>query len=217
MSAIESGKIDNSLLIWTESDGDTVLRMTKEQWSRVRDIQLNVFLDDGRGYIDLGLDNVFKWNKDGDLIGAYDGYWVALNKQPVAYYFEDQTTLGGKTTITGRVPVLVNGNRAELILSFEGKNASVTGVRYIYTDGETQTVAKAMEALVVGDVIEPICDRYSYDGQFEDSFHLGDAIEYDGTPIEVSDVTLDPGDGKPIASYVLTDMFDMEHWTPAIP
>ena len=217
VSAIESGKIDNSLLIWTESDGDTVLRMTKEQWSRVRDIQLNVFLDDGRGYIDLGLDNVFNWNKNGDLIGAYDGYWVALNKQPVAYYFEDQTTLGGKTTITGRVPVLVNGNRAELILSFEGKNASVAGVRYIYTDGETQTVAKAMEALVVGDVIEPICDRYSYDGQFEDSFHLGDAIEYDGTPIEVSDVTLDPGDGKPIASYVLTDMFDMEHWTPAIP
>ena len=217
VSAIESGKIDNSLLIWTESDGDTVLRMTKEQWSRVRDIQLNVFLDDGRGYIDLGLDNVFNWNKDGDLIGAYDGYWVALNKQPVAYYFEDQTTLGGKTTITGRVPVLVNGNRAELILSFEGKNASVAGVRYIYTDGETQTVAKAMEALVVGDLIEPICDRYSYDGQFEDSFHLGDAIEYDGTPIEVSDVTLDPGDGKPIASYVLTDMFDMEHWTPAIP
>ncbi len=217
VSAIESGKIDNSLLIWTESDGDTVLRMTKEQWSRVRDIQLNVFLDDGRGYIDLGLDNVFNWNKDGDLIGAYGGYWVALNKQPVAYYFEDQTTLGGKTTITGRVPVLVNGNRAELILSFEGKNASVAGVRYIYTDGETQTVAKAMEALAVGDVIEPICDRYSYDGQFEDSFHLGDAIEYDGTPIEVSDVTLDPGDGKPIASYVLTDMFDMEHWTPAIP
>ena len=57
----------------------------------------------------------------------------------------------------------------------------------------------------------------NYDGTYEDTYRLGDAIEYDGNPIEVSDVTFDPMSGKPIASYVLTDMFEMEHWTPAIP
>ena len=141
--------------------------------------------------------------------------WVALNGQPVAYYFTDTSAADGSVVTTGRVPVLLNGARAELLIAFAGENASVTGARFVYADGETETVAKADTALQMGDVIQPICDRYDYNGNYEDTYRLGGEIVFDGT-ITVSDVTLNPNDGTPVASYVLTDRFAMEHWTPEI-
>ena len=215
IEAVESSRIDNDALVWVEEDGEKVLKLSEEQWAQVADLQLNVFLDDGSGYIDLGLDNIFTWTDDGDLIGAYDNMWVALNNQPVAYYFTDAAETDGGVVTTGRVPVLLNGSRAELLIAFEGDKASVTGARFVYADGETDTVAKSDVELQQGDVIQPICDRYDYNGNYEDTYRLGGEIVYDGT-ITVSDVTLNPADGTPVASYVLTDRFAMEHWTPAI-
>ena len=203
-------------LVWTEKDGKTVLSLPEAEWAKVADLQLNVFLDDGRGYIDLGLDTVFGFTDDGDLIGEYDGMWISLNEQPVAYYFTDQTVEDGVTVIRGRVPVLLNGERAELLLAFKDGAGKVVGARYIYKNGETETVAKAA-ALTEGDEIQPVCDRYTYDGAFEDAYRLGDALIYAGEgSIAVSDVTLNPADGTPVAAYMLTDRFQYEHWTPAI-
>ena len=216
IDAVESNRIDNNALVWTkDDDGTPVLKLTEEQWANVADLQLNVFLDDGSGYIDLGLDNIFSWTDSGDLIGAYDNMWVALNGQPVAYYFTDTSAADGSVVTTGRVPVLLNGARAELLIAFAGENASVTGARFVYADGETDTVAKSDVELQEGDVIQPICDRYDYNGNYEDTYRLGGEIVFDGT-ITVSDVTLNPNDGTPVASYVLTDRFAMEHWTPEI-
>ena len=45
-----------------------------------------MFYDDGEGFIDLGLDNVYEFDEDGALKGEYDGTWLAINGQPVAYY-----------------------------------------------------------------------------------------------------------------------------------
>ncbi len=202
-------------LAWTEKNGKTVLDLPAGQWENVSDLLLNVFLDDGSGYIDLGLDNVYEFTKDGDLIGAYDGMWVSLNSRPVAYYFEDQTVEDGVTVITGRVPVLLNGERAELLIVYRDGKGEVAGARYVYPGGETDAAAKAAE-LTEGDVIQPICDRYRYDGTFEDAYMLGDEIVYTAD-LAVSDVTLDPADGDRVASYVLTDRFAMEHWTARVP
>ncbi len=215
IEAVESVAIPASLE-WIEKDGQYVLSLPETEWENVADIQLNVFLDDGNGYIDLGLDNVFDFTDDGDLIGEYDNKWIAINKQPVAYYFIDYTVEDGAEVTRGRVPVLLNGDRAELLITFRDDSAEVSGVRYIYADGETDTVAKTAE-LTEGDVIQPICDRYSYDGEYEDTYKLGDTIVYSGEDsLEVSDVTLDPDDGTPVAAYVLTDRFAFEHWTEKI-
>ena len=202
--------------MWTtEADGTPVLKLSEAQWAQVTDLQLNVFLDDGSGYIDLGLDNIFYWTKNGDLVGSYDGMWVALNGQPVAYYFTDVTEADGQTVTNGRIPVLLNGDRAELLVRFTDNGAAVVGARFIYANGETETVAKSFTELQQGDVIQPICDRYDYKGNYEDTYMLGDAITYNGS-VTVSDVTLNPADGTPVASYVLTDRYAMEYWTPAI-
>ncbi len=215
IEVVEDARI-SSPLIWTEKDGRSVLSLPESEWAKVADIQLNVFLDDGRGYIDLGLDSIFEFTEDGDLIGEYDGKWVAINNQPVAYYFTDSVEEKGATVIHGRVPVLINGDRAELLVTFRNGGAEVSGVRYIYADGQTDTVAKAAE-LTDGDKIQPICDRYAYDGTYEDSYMLGGSFTYAGEgSLKVSDVTLNPADGTPIAAYMLTDRFAYEHWTEAI-
>ena len=221
---VENNRIDDNALVWTnDADGTPVLKLSEDQWTQVADLQLNVFLDDGSGYIDLGLDNIFYWTNDGDLTGYYDNMWVALNRQPVAYYFTDVREENGATVANGRIPVLLNGDRAELLVRFTYSDlgdsltgGSIVGARFIYADGETNTVAKSFTELQSGDVIQPICDRYGYDGNYEDTYMLGGEIVYDGS-VTVSDVTLNPADGTPVASYVLTDRYAMEHWTPAIP
>ena len=39
-------------------------------------MEMNVFLDDEKAFIDLGLDNVYEYNDDGDLIMEYDGTYL---------------------------------------------------------------------------------------------------------------------------------------------
>lgn len=215
INMVKENRIDNSSLVWIKEGDTSVLRLSEHDWSLVSNLQLNVLLDDGNGYIDLGLDNIFTWTDDGALIGTYDNYWVSLNNQPVAYYFIDTIEENEVSYTNGRIPVLLNGDRAELLVCFKDDSAYISGVRFIYADGETETVAKTEVSLKDGDVIQPICDRYDYNGNYDDTYYLGDPITVNGS-IKVSDVTLDPNDGEPVAAYMLTDRFNMEHWTPPI-
>jgi hypothetical protein len=215
ISVATDSALNDDRLVWTDKEDIKVLTLSESDWEKVTGILLNVFLDDGEGYIDLGLDNILYWTEDGDLAGVYDNMWIALNNQPVAYYFVDETVDGDTSVITGRIPVRLNGDRAELIVTFTNNEPAVSGVRFFYADNETDTVAKAMEELQEGDKIQPICDRYTYEGEYEDTYMLGDEIVYNGT-LTVSDVTLNPADGTPVASYMITDVFCVEHWMPAI-
>ncbi|WP_251317000.1 clostripain-related cysteine peptidase [Flintibacter muris] len=212
-------------LRWSEyqEDGTPVLRLSEEQWSLVQDLDLNVFVDDGGGYIDLGLDNVFDFNDNGDLLGAYDNTWLAINGQPVAYYHTGTVDDGEHYTITGYVPVLHNGQRSELLLTFDNDQpyGYVAGVRAVYPDGETETVAKSDIALQEGDVLEFVCDYYGYgenagppeDFHYLDSYLLGEPVTVDGEGLTISNVPLE---GKVRASYRFTDLYNNQFWTAAI-
>ena len=88
-------------LAWnTGADGVPVLHLEEDQWNLVQTLELNLFYDDGEGYIDLGLDNVFDFNEAGDLKGIHDGTWLAINGQPVAYYHTTTVDDGNRYTIT---------------------------------------------------------------------------------------------------------------------
>ena len=209
-------RFDASQLVWlTGADGTPVISMDEQQWSMVQALELNVFLDNGRGYIDLGLDNLYNFTDDGALIGVYGGTWLALDRQPVAYYHEETYDDGTSYMITGRVPVLLNDERADLILVFDSDNPKgyIAGARFDYRDGETETVAKALTELQIGDRIEPLCDFYNYDGTYQDSYRLGDAMTYDGS-IEISDVYIDAQRAN--ATYRFTDIYNQTYWTPVM-
>ena len=208
-------QFDASKLKWQESGDKHVMSLSKKQWGMIQSLQMNLFFDDGEGYIDLGLDNVYQFTKDGKLIGESDGTWLAIDGQPVAYYFESEVKDGDSSTITGRVPVMLNGERANLILIFDDSNpyGFIAGAVYDYHNGETETAPKQITELTEGDTIDFVCDYYSYEGEYQDSYFLGEQTTYRPS-MEISNVAV--GDSSMI-TYLLTDLYGQEYWTPVVP
>lgn len=206
---------DASHLVWTENtQGQRVLHLSEEQWSLVHSLELNMFYDDGQGFIDLGTDNLFEFDDNGDLIGDTDRTWLAINGQPVAYYYLDTVDDGENYTITGRVPALLNGERVNLILVFDNENpyGTIAGARTDYVKGETETIAKGMTQINVGDTLDFLCDYYSYDGEYLDSYYLGEQMTVTER-MEISNV--DVGEGRVQVTYRFTDIYNQAYWTPA--
>ena len=213
---IAINQFDPAALVWNKNDkGQYVMALPDKQWELIQSLQVNMFYDDGEGYIDLGLDNTYKFTDDGRLIGDTDNTWISIDGQPVAYYYESTIKDGSNSTITGRVPVMINDKRADLILVFDNEHPDgyIAGARYDYADNETETVAKSMTGLSEGDKLDFICDYYTYDGKYQDSYYIGEQMTYrDGLKISDTDVN---GDTK--ITYLLTDIYDREYWTPAVP
>ena len=212
---LAENSFDASALVWEQNDkGERVLELSEKQWSLVHSLELNMFYDDGEGYVDLGFDNLFEFDEKGRLIGDTDRTWLAINGQPVAYYYEDTVDDGVNYTITGRVPVLLNGERANLILVFDNENpyGYIAGARTEYVESETETVAKGMEELQVGDTLDFICDYYSYGGEFIDSYFLGEQMTVTAGML-ISNVDVGEGDVK--VTYRFTDIYNQQYWTPA--
>ena len=213
---IFSHRLDPDQLVWTRgSDESSALYLDEDQWALVQSLDLNVYLDDGEGYIDLGLDNVYDFTEDGGLSGEYDGTWIAINDQPVSYYHTDTIDDGENYTITGYVPAYVNDVRSNLILVFDNENpyGYVAGVETVYANGETDTVAKNSAQLEDGDVIDFLCDYYAYDGSYEDSYMLGDQLIVNGD-LTISNVYIDENAAS--AVYRFTDIYGQNYWTPAM-
>lgn len=214
---LAENQFDAGQLVWTkDADGTVGMTLSESQWALVQDLQLNVFFDDGEGYIDLGLDNVYDFTEYGALKGEYDGTWLAINDQPVAYYHLDTMDDGTNYVITGRVPVMLNGVRADLILIFDNDNpyGYIAGARYDYRSGETETIAKNLTDLNIGDKLEFLCDYYGYDGSYQDSYYLGDPMTVTGDMV-ISNVYIDASAAS--AVYRFVDLYQQEYWTPVIP
>ncbi len=214
---ISENYFDANALVFTKGD-DSKYRIVlpKQQWELVTQIDLNVFYDDGEGYVDLGLDNILDYDEDGNLIADYDDTWLSINKQPVAYYHLDTVEDGDNYTITGYVPVMLNGNRAELILVFDNDNpyGYIAGAKYVYANGETETVAKSLTEVTAGDKLEFICDYYSYEGEYLDSYYLGEPMIL-GDEVEISNT--DIGANKARVTYKFTDIYQENYWTTVLP
>lgn len=201
----------------TEKGDGYVLAMSDEKWALVEYVQMNVFVDDGEGYIDLGMDSRYNI-QNGELAIEFDNTWMCLNSQPVAYYLIGKVQDGSNWAEVGRVPVLINGDRYDLIIVFDNETADheygyVAGAQRVYDNGETENVAKGFTPLKNGDQIDFLCDYYGYDGSYQNSYYLGDRLTYSGT-LEVG--YIDIGDVSCDVTYCLTDMYGNEFWTEAV-
>ena len=191
-----------------------MIALSEDQWSLVNAIDVNMFYDDGEGYVDLGLDNVFEFNDAGELLGYSDGTWLGVNDQPVAFYHEyDVYGEDGSMLTYGTIPVLLNGERAELLVVLEHGRGTVAGARSVYHDGETETVAKSLTELAEGDTVDFLCDYYSYDGEYLDTYYLGEQETWhDGW--EIYNVPV--GDGGVKVTWRFTDIYQQHYWTEPI-
>ena len=210
---LTENSFDPSYLTW---DAYGRISLPEDQWELVQTLHANMFYDDGEGYIDLGMDTVYDFDEYGSLLAPEEMTWLAINQQPVAYYHESTLDNGTHYSITGRIPVLYNGERAELIVEFTDANpyGAVVGVRRVYKNGETATIAKTMETVQVGDVIDFICDYYSYDGEYLDSYMLGDPLVVEGELV-ISDVYVDASAAR--LTYLFTDIYNQQYWSAPAP
>ncbi len=208
---------DESKLVWSQNaQGQTVMVLPEDQWSLVTALDLNMFYDDGEGYIDLGLDNIFDFDDDGNLLLGTDRTWVAVNGQPVAYYHEDTQGSGKDLVITGRIPALVDGVRMDLIVVFTGSNpyGQITGARYVYDDEDLVDISpKALVEIEDGAKIDFLCDYYTYDGEYQDTYFIGNQLTYSSNMM-ISNV--DVGNDPVVLTYRFTDIYQQHHWTPSV-
>ena len=216
LSYLEGHHFDENQLGWVEEDGKQKIKLSEEQWGLVTDLELNTFFDTGSGYADLGLDNVYDFDEEGNLIADEGKVWISINNQPVAYYHLNTLDDGTTYSIMGRVPCLFNGELANLLLVFDSEHEKgyVAGVMSDYSkDDEVEVVAKAATELQEGDVIQPVCDVYLYDGTYDDSYLLGKPYEIvnSAEDLVISDTIL--GEGKTLITYRFTDIYGANHWT----
>ena len=201
-------------LMLTEKNGQTVLELSEEQWKYVRTLEQNVFVDDGAGYLDLGLDNVMEYNADGDLIMDYDGTWMSLNGQIVAYYMIGMDQIDDGYVIRGYVPALLNGARVNLLLVFDAANpyGYVAGAMTDYED-TTAVSDKGLTEIKAGDKLDFLCDYYSYEGVYQDSYMIGEQMTATGEWV-VGNAPVG-GNGYRM-TYRITDIYNAQYWTPAV-
>ena len=215
---IAKNSFDTEALKWEKSGKTYKMALAEDQWKLVHDLELNVFLNDGEGYIDMGLDNVFEFTDKGELLGEFDGTWLAINDQPVAYYHVSTVDDGENYTITGRVPCKLNGDRANLILVFDNANpyGYVAGATRDYVEGETETIAKNTGALENGDRIDFVADYYDYAGNYVDNYMIGEQLTVNGE-LTISNVYINEDETPATAAYRFTDIYNQYYWTPDIP
>ena len=190
--------------------GTPVLSLTDEEWGLVQTVELNLFADDGEGYVDLGLDNVFEFDGD-DLLLETDRTWLTLDGQLVAYYLvSDTENPDGSWTTIGRIPALLNGELVNLQVVFDGEApfGKITGAYPFYDHGETETAPKGLVPLERGDQLEFVCDYYGYDGTYQSSYTLGSSLTVRGEP-ELQNLKLS---NSVIASYRITDIYGNSYW-----
>ncbi len=216
---VSENMISDEDLQWqTNADGKKCIKLTEKQWGNVDKVDMSMYYDDGEGYIDLGLDNIYDFDDDGNLLPNLDRNWLAIYGQPVAYYHTDTIEKGGDAyVIRGYVPIQLNGEDARLILSFDNNNDQgyVSGVSYYYDPSVTETEAKTLNSLKEGDKIKFVCDFYDYDGNFNDRYQLGETETVnDIEHFQIRNV--DVGNGPVKIAYKFTDLFGNEHWTPVI-
>jgi len=216
---------DPSALVWRQdSQGRCLLTLSDDQWDLIQNVDLNLYYDDGAGYVNLGLDNSFSFDDDGNLVADTEGTWIHLNNQPVSYFHTSTMQDGESYCITGRVPALLTHRDEEtgetvtetvnLILLFTDAdpNGYVAGAQPVYEDWETETVARGLIELQDGDRLDFLCDCYRYDGTYEDTYMLGDPLIVSGE-ITVHDAYLD---GPALLMYRFTDLYNQHYWTEAI-
>ena len=241
-------QFDPGYLNWVEDGDDYVIRMPLDNWEMVTDIAMSMYYNDGEGYIDLGVDNVYEFDDHGNLLApsAEEVTWLSIGGQGVAYYYLDSFSDGENFAVHGYVPAFLNGERVRLMLTFDNEHpaGTIAGAIPVYDLEETDQVAKNLTAeaddeaaepfevfdsegealdafasdeelvaLKEGDTLDFICDYYTYEGEYQDTFYLGDTITY--TPdIEIANFVIETGRANMM--YRFTDIYNQVYWSEAL-
>ncbi len=189
-----------------------ILELTDEDWDVISSISSEVFYDDGEGYIELGSDNYYETTEDGDLIVSFDGTWISLDGQTVPFYVIEETD----KLIKAVVPAYLNDELVELVIVWDDKNpdGAVIGARAVNDYGDETIQNRGLIEIKKGDAIEFVFDYYTYDGEYDNSYIIGDALTVGKNDIKVE--YSEVGDNEFYVYYKITDIYGNEYYTEAV-
>ena len=216
----ETEKITDDDLEFVYKDGQYLLELSDEQWEMVSQLELQVFLDDGDGYIDLGSDNLYEFDEYGNLPVDFDYEWVALDGMVVPFYTEELGTKSdGSIYSYGYVPAELNGETDIQVMVYWDENnfdGIVTGY-YIDSYDSTAFPSRSIIDFEEGDEIRFYYDYYDYNGNYVTSYYVtGDdepSIIYDGD-IYVSYEAV--ANYNAVICYCIEDIYLNRYWTEFI-
>lgn len=187
-----------------------VIELNEAEWNLIDVITLNMFIDDGNGYIDLGKDNTFKFTNKGDLLAQADGTWLSVNDHVVSYQFVSDTYIDENNyKIVGYIPAYLNNQRVNLIVNFTNNNpyGTILGGQLLYENSDT--IQKGLIEIKDGDEISLVANYYSYDGQLIDEYQIGDVLTVNGK-LQINNIYLD---NDYVYAYCLKDIYGNNLWT----
>ena len=195
--------------------GENVLALSDAQWDQIDTAELNLYVDDGEGFIDMGYDPLAVYFDDnGNMLTDWDRMWIAVNDIPVAYYtLSDVTDTDGTRTVTGKIPAILNGEMVYLMVVTDDEyNGEITGAYPVATYNGEQ--GKGNIEIRQGDRLEFLCDYYSYDGSYEASYTLENSsltVGPDGIYISIMEL-----DNEEVSvMYRLTNLYGYHYWLNA--
>ena len=215
-SAQESASLAQEELVLSEKGDGYVLSLSDAEWEIITDVYLQVFVDDGEGFIDLGMDNVTSFDSDGDLIVDFDYTWVTLDGHFVPFNAETMDLRADGSWYTyGYVEAMLNGGRRiELLVYWDEQNPEGYVAGYRSARMGIGLPARNLLTLEPGDELTFLCDYYTYDGEYDGEYEFG-------KPLIV-------GDSQPVVAYeeiaeyttqiccYLKDAYQREYWTETL-
>ena len=221
---IAMNTLDASQLVWTDKNGESALVLSDEAWELIEKIELNVFYDDGTGYIDLGSDNLIQFDDDGDFIGTWNGTWLALDDKIVPYYVVLSLMDDNSYTVIGRIPAILNDETdCNVIVKFtsEDPHGSVVGISTVQNYNQPEQILGKIEPIddesLAGAKLTFAADFYTYEGEFVDQYATGNELTIDPEhDIVISNIMLDKAEDAK-AMYKITDIYANEFWTEKLP
>lgn len=203
----EESAYDESSLVVEDRGDYYALALSDEDWDIINDIQIQLYYDDGEGYIDLGTDNYYEIDDDGALMVDYDGLWFSLGDYITPLYI----TESGDGYTQGYIPAYLNDEYVQLVVLWdETHTGDIIGAKRFYDTGISM---KGLIPVEDGDVIQLTCDYYNYDGEYDDLYTISEEFEYDSS----MKVEYYPsGAGEYQLYYVITDIYNNTYYTEAI-
>lgn len=136
----------------TENDyGNGIYELSPVQKGNVAEIYLVLFLYGNDVFYELGRDFFTDYlDHDGNLFSEFDGIWYTLNGYTCPFFITELWVDGENRIIKrGVIPVLFNGERAELAVYDEDYNPEVTGVRLYGSEEEIPLASLSPDDCVV--------------------------------------------------------------------
>lgn len=205
-------------------DDNYAIRLSAENYENISYIETFAYLEDGEGYIDLGADDIYQIQEytDGsaDLIISFDNTWIALNGQIVPYYATGTGEMkNGQSYSEGEVYAIltdgISGEQKDIVINVFWNNdtgeASILGYRDRVEDGSQ--AARKLFRFKDGDKIQPLCDYYTLDGEYDDEYLFGDEIVVNG---EISISYENLGENPVDVGIHFIDIYDIDYWSELI-